>query len=110
MIAALSIVAVFFFTYLSLLSLWLLISFRAVSTLREKRDTAATALLSLAYVTLHAMAFSRAGECTPTWSAAASILITLGLGWYIERSLERRLSWYQFCRQEEAKLAVSSKG
>ena len=103
MIAALSLLAVFFFTYLALLAGWMVLRFREIATFRERRDTLATAVVSLAYVCLHAMAFTRSSECGPSWRAAASILVTLGLGWYVERSLERRLSWYRFCAQEEAK-------
>ena len=108
MVSALSLIAVFLFTYLALLAFWLLIHFREISTWREKRDTFATAIVSAGYVTLHAVTFSRSAECGESWTAACSILVTICLGWYVERSLERRLSWYRFCAQEEAKRAPVS--
>lgn len=106
MIAALSLIAVFFFSYLTLVAAWLLVHFYRIASFRERRDTFCAMVVSVGYVVLNAAAFSRHGNCVSEWTVGWSILITLGLGWYVERSLERRMSWYQFCQQEEVKRAA----
>lgn len=99
-----SVVTIFLYTQLSVITGWMLIHYRSISTNRELFDTICIFIVSILYIivqicwTLRGLVY-----CQGAIMEIASTIVSLGLGLYIHRSLERRHSFYLFIAQEERK-------
>ena len=84
------------------LGLWLLAHFHHIGTRREIRDNCIVSIVAAGYVIVHVAMFwnGTINGCGYSWLGASSPIISLALGWFINSSLDRRLSFYLFCAQE----------
>lgn len=100
-----AIAVVFQYTQIATTAGYICYGFFNVGTRREITDTAIAGGVAVACIVVRLLwAATGAGAGISLWFELAFTVIALGTGHYISTSLDRRLSFYHFCVQEDRRI------